>query len=68
MIQAKTGAIENVRSMSGYATTLRGERLVFAIFGNNNPQHGRDATEAIDAIGVAMVETLGLPKAQKRKK
>jgi len=68
LIQAKTGAIEHVRSMSGYATTLRGEHIVFAIFGNNNPQHGRDATEPIDAIGVAMVETLGLPPAPKRKK
>jgi D-alanyl-D-alanine carboxypeptidase/D-alanyl-D-alanine-endopeptidase (penicillin-binding protein 4) len=67
LIQAKTGAIEHVRSMSGYATTLRGEHIVFAIFGNNNPQHGRDATEAIDAIGVAMVETLGLPRAPKKK-
>jgi len=67
LIQAKTGAIEHVRAMSGYATTLRGEHIVFAIFGNNNPQHGRDATEAIDAIGVAMVETLGLPPAPKKK-
>jgi serine-type D-Ala-D-Ala carboxypeptidase/endopeptidase (penicillin-binding protein 4) len=58
-IQAKTGALEHVRSMSGYATTQRGEHLVFAIFGNNNPQHGRDATAALDEIGVAMVETLG---------
>jgi D-alanyl-D-alanine carboxypeptidase/D-alanyl-D-alanine-endopeptidase (penicillin-binding protein 4) len=68
LIQAKTGAIEHVRSLSGYATTLRGEHIVFAIFGNNNTQHGRDATEAIDAIGVAMVETLGLPPAPKKTK
>ena len=61
LIQAKTGALEHVRAMSGFATTLHGERLVFAMFGNNNPQRGRDSTVAMDAIAVAMVETLGPP-------
>jgi serine-type D-Ala-D-Ala carboxypeptidase/endopeptidase (penicillin-binding protein 4) len=59
MIAAKTGSLSRVRSMSGFATTLRGENLVFSIFGNNNAQPGHDATNVIDAIGVAMVETLG---------
>jgi len=59
MIQAKTGSLERVHSLSGYATTLRGEKLVFSIFGNNNSQPGHDASSVIDAIGVAMVETLG---------
>ncbi len=61
LLQAKTGALDHVRAMSGFATTLHGERLVFTIFGNNNPQHGRDSTVAMDAIAVAMVETLGPP-------
>jgi D-alanyl-D-alanine carboxypeptidase/D-alanyl-D-alanine-endopeptidase (penicillin-binding protein 4) len=61
LIQAKTGGLEHVHAMSGYATTLRGEHLVFSIFGNNNAARGHDATEAIDAIGIAMVETLGAP-------
>jgi serine-type D-Ala-D-Ala carboxypeptidase/endopeptidase (penicillin-binding protein 4) len=60
-IEAKTGALDHVRAISGFATTLRGERLIFAIFGNNNPQRGRDATVAADAIAVAMVEVLGSP-------
>jgi len=68
LIQAKTGGLEHVHALSGYATTLRGEHLVFSIFGNNNAAHGRDATEAIDAIGVAMVETLGAPPASHPKK
>ena len=59
LIQAKTGGLDHVHALSGFATTLRGEYLVFTIFGNNNPQHGRDSTAAIDAIAVAMVETLG---------
>lgn len=59
VIQAKTGSLEHVRSLSGYATTARGEHLVFAIFGNNDTEHGRDATSTIDAIALAMVQTLG---------
>jgi D-alanyl-D-alanine carboxypeptidase/D-alanyl-D-alanine-endopeptidase (penicillin-binding protein 4) len=68
LIHAKTGALEHVRAMSGYATTLHGEHLVFAIFGNNSTQKGHDATAAIDAIGVAMVETLGVQAPAKKKK
>ncbi len=66
-ILAKTGSLEHVRAMSGYATTLGGEHLIFTIFGNNNPEHGHDATVAMDAIGVAMVETLGTSVQSKRK-
>ncbi|MGH9708188.1 MAG: D-alanyl-D-alanine carboxypeptidase/D-alanyl-D-alanine endopeptidase [Candidatus Acidiferrales bacterium] len=66
IIQAKTGSLEHVHSISGYATTLRGEHLVFSIFANNSPQKGRDATAALDAIGVDMIETLGV-KPKKRK-
>lgn len=66
LLFAKTGTSEDTRAMSGYATTLRGEHLVFAIFGNNNPKNGQDATATLDAIGEAMVETLG--RTQKRRK
>jgi D-alanyl-D-alanine carboxypeptidase/D-alanyl-D-alanine-endopeptidase (penicillin-binding protein 4) len=59
MIEAKTGEIEHVRGLSGYATTLRGESLVFSIFYNNNPQHGLGTVAPVDAIAAAMVETLG---------
>jgi D-alanyl-D-alanine carboxypeptidase/D-alanyl-D-alanine-endopeptidase (penicillin-binding protein 4) len=58
-ILAKTGSLDHVHSLSGFATTLGGERLLFAIFENNNPQHTREATASFDSIVVAMVETLG---------
>lgn len=61
MVFAKTGSLEHVRALSGFSTTLGGEHLVFSIFGNNNAQPGHDAQSAIDAIVVAMVETLGAP-------
>ena len=67
LIEAKTGEIEHVRALSGYATTLRGESLVFAIFYNNNPQHGVGTTAPVDAIATALVETLGTaPRAKKK--
>lgn len=68
MIHAKTGSLEHVNAISGYATTLHGEHLVFAMFGNNNPEHGRDGTAAVDSICIAMVETLGQPPRSKKKR
>jgi len=56
---AKTGTIGHGNALSGYATTFRGERLLFSILGNNNNLHAQDANKVIDAICVAMVEELG---------
>ena len=59
LIQAKTGGLEHVHALSGFATTRGGEYLVFSIFVNNDPQHGRDSIATLDAIALAMIETLG---------
>ena len=67
-IEAKTGAADHARALSGYATTRGGDYLVFSIFVNNNSQHGADATETLDAIATAMVDTLGPAPAPKRSK
>jgi serine-type D-Ala-D-Ala carboxypeptidase/endopeptidase (penicillin-binding protein 4) len=67
MIEAKTGEIEHVRALSGYATTLRGESLVFSIFYNNDPQHGVGTAAPVDAVATAMVETLGASPQVKKK-
>src|SRR3984957_17405976 len=56
---AKTGGLDYVHSLAGFATTEGGERLVFSIFENNNPQPARDAVIVFDSIAVALVETLG---------
>jgi serine-type D-Ala-D-Ala carboxypeptidase/endopeptidase (penicillin-binding protein 4) len=66
-IQAKTGGLDHVHALSGYATTLAGEHVIFSILENNSGQRGRDATAAVDAIAVAMVETLGARPAKKKK-
>jgi serine-type D-Ala-D-Ala carboxypeptidase/endopeptidase (penicillin-binding protein 4) len=65
-VEAKTGGLEHVHALSGYATTLTGEHLIFSILENNSGQKGRDATTSVDAITVAMVETLGVLPSRKR--
>ena len=60
-IQAKTGSLDHVNSLSGYAATARGAKLVFSIFGNNHNLRGRDSTAVADAICIAMIEELGAP-------
>jgi len=67
-IEAKTGAADHARALSGYATTRGGEYLVFSIFVNNNAQHGTDATGTLDAIATAMTETLGATAAAKSRR
>lgn len=57
-IHAKTGLVEHVNSLSGYATTRRGAHLLFSIFSNNTGKGGLDGANAVDAICVAMVEEL----------
>ena len=57
-VHAKTGLVEHVNSLSGYATTRRGAHWLFAIFGNNTGIKGADGANAVDSICVAMVEEL----------
>jgi D-alanyl-D-alanine carboxypeptidase/D-alanyl-D-alanine-endopeptidase (penicillin-binding protein 4) len=62
---AKTGTIGHGNTLSGYATTVHGERLLFSILGNNNNLHAQDANKVIDAICEAMVEELGTEEKKK---
>ncbi len=65
---AKTGTVEHVASLSGYATSQRGAHIIFSILGNNNNLHAQAADAVLDAIAVAMVEELGgAPKVMRRK-
>jgi D-alanyl-D-alanine carboxypeptidase/D-alanyl-D-alanine-endopeptidase (penicillin-binding protein 4) len=67
-IFAKTGTVEHVVALSGYATTAHGAHLTFSILGNNNSLHAQSADAVLDSIAVAMVEELGAAPAGKQKK
>ncbi len=62
-IQAKTGLVDHVEALSGFATTLRGERLIFSIMSDNHSASGRNAAAIVDSLCVAMVEELGAASA-----
>jgi D-alanyl-D-alanine carboxypeptidase/D-alanyl-D-alanine-endopeptidase (penicillin-binding protein 4) len=56
-VQAKTGALSHVNALSGYLTNLKGERLAFSIIVNNHLLNSHKATETIDDIVTALVES-----------
>jgi serine-type D-Ala-D-Ala carboxypeptidase/endopeptidase (penicillin-binding protein 4) len=64
---AKTGSLGHVNSLSGYATTLGGARLIFSMFGNNHILRGKEATGVLDAISTAMIEEIGAWPEEKNK-
>ena len=55
LVLGKTGSLDHVKSLSGYATTTNGDRVAFSIFTNNFDVPGRRAQDAIDRIVEAIV-------------
>lgn len=55
-IQAKTGTLEHVNALSGYAISVGGAHLVFSFLSDDHAMRAHDAEEVLDAIAVAMVE------------
>ncbi|MCU1340988.1 MAG: D-alanyl-D-alanine carboxypeptidase/D-alanyl-D-alanine-endopeptidase, partial [Candidatus Acidoferrum typicum] len=66
-IFAKTGTVEHVVALSGYAATVHGAHLIFSILGNNNSLHAQNADAVLDSIAVAMVQELGAAPVGKQK-
>jgi D-alanyl-D-alanine carboxypeptidase len=54
-IQAKTGMLGHINALSGYATTLEGDRVVFSIFANNHNLKNGAVLDAMDRIACALV-------------
>ena len=62
-IHAKTGSVEHVRTLSGFADTPGGRRLIFSFLGNNQGGKNHEATDALNALCVAMIEEFDKPAA-----
>ncbi len=67
-VSAKTGTLESVNALSGYATSLHGSELIFSMFGNSHNLRGGDATAVLDALCVAMVEEFGAPPPPRKRR
>lgn len=55
-IQAKTGSLAHVNALSGYADSATFGEIAFAIMVNNTSAPATDVREAIDKIGMALLE------------
>jgi D-alanyl-D-alanine carboxypeptidase/D-alanyl-D-alanine-endopeptidase (penicillin-binding protein 4) len=53
-VLAKTGTLRRVNALAGYVTTVRGERLAFAVLVNNQVELSGAAKDAIDAIAITL--------------
>jgi len=58
-VQAKTGSLGHVNSLSGYATTMSGDRVAFSIMANNHTLPNKRALDTIDQIVAVIVEDAG---------
>lgn len=56
-IYGKTGSLGGVKTLSGYATTAKGEELAFSILANNFSVPGKRVNEVIDSIITAAVNS-----------
>jgi D-alanyl-D-alanine carboxypeptidase/D-alanyl-D-alanine-endopeptidase (penicillin-binding protein 4) len=58
-VHAKTGTVNNVRSLSGYMTTAAGEPMVFSMMVNHHTLTSRDADRLAEA---ALLRLYALPR------
>jgi serine-type D-Ala-D-Ala carboxypeptidase/endopeptidase (penicillin-binding protein 4) len=59
-IHAKTGSVEHVRTLSGFADTASGRRLIFSFLSNNQVGKNHEAADALTGLCVAMLEEFNM--------
>ena len=64
-IHAKTGSVEHVRTLSGFAETLSGRRLIFSFLSNNQGGKSHEAADALTGLCVAMIEEFNVTPAKR---
>src|SRR2546426_5394272 len=69
-IHAKTGSVEHVRTLSGFAETPGGRRLIFSFLSNNQGGKSHEAADALTGLCVAMIEEFNVtpPKRGRERK
>jgi serine-type D-Ala-D-Ala carboxypeptidase/endopeptidase (penicillin-binding protein 4) len=55
-IHAKTGSVSHVRTLSGYADTPGGRRLIFSFLSNNQAGKNHETHDVLDGLCEAMIE------------
>jgi D-alanyl-D-alanine carboxypeptidase/D-alanyl-D-alanine-endopeptidase (penicillin-binding protein 4) len=55
-VHAKTGSVEHVRTLSGFADTAGGRRLAFSFMTNNEYGKSHETTDAMNGLCLAMIE------------
>jgi len=59
-LRAKTGTLENVSALSGYAQGMNKQRFVFSVLVNDTSSRNPEVTRSIDAL-VALLASVGQP-------
>lgn len=65
-IHAKTGSVSHVRTLSGFAETPGGRKLIFSFLSNNQSGKNHEVHDALDGLCVAMLEELDEKKEVKK--
>jgi D-alanyl-D-alanine carboxypeptidase/D-alanyl-D-alanine-endopeptidase (penicillin-binding protein 4) len=55
-IHAKTGSVEHVRALSGFADLPDGGRIIFSFLSNNEGGKNHEAVDVLNGLCVAMIE------------
>lgn len=55
-VHAKTGSVRHVRTLTGFADTPSGRRLIFSFLSNNENGKNHETTDTLNGLCVAMLE------------